>query len=480
LEPVQLGDIYLLCSDGLYNFVDPHEIVDVVRQNPLDDASQILINLANQRGGSDNITVVIIAIGETSGKKRSAQYRQARDVAAQRLQESAAPDDEVREEVIPEHQVDESTGEASTEGRRDVVPEPERSARKTRLVEPPPVAEPLELDRVEASRQRKRIGYHKPSGGLPVPVLVVAALVFGMVVGSLARKFLHPSDSPDVALLSDREAADHVSPPKGRDPQGLSAVEPALRSPRYAVDEGLGGNPEKDKVVRDAFETSIKKLESQIKALDKPTSPNSQEDVAAARQKADDIQTNLATIEEQIGAASRKLQQWYARQKRLETQDALKLAAEVGASSERVQKKKAGFEAATYELIRMLDDVEQHHSNDESKQQQLTALKEKRTRLLRELQDEVHSTVETVLAETNKHVEDLKIQRQLLTLQLETVKQDLEYAKALAEPDQEKRQAMRKKLELNLEGLRGSLVDLGRLMNGTSGEAGEANAAPEN
>jgi hypothetical protein len=215
-------------------------------------------------------------------------------------------------------------------------------------------------------------------------------------------------------------------------------------------------------------------LEAQIAALDTPTSANSQDDIAAAKQKADGIQTNLVTIEEQIGAASRKLQQWYARQKRLETQDALKLAAEVGASSESVQKKKAEFEAATYELIRMLDDVEQHHPNDEAKGEQLTVLKERRARLLRELQEEVRDTVDTVLAETNKHIEDLKIQRQLLTLQLETVKQDLEYAKTLAEPDPAKRQAMRKKLEQNLEGLRGSLVDLERLVQGGNGSDDQA------
>ncbi len=474
LDPPERGDVYVLCSDGLYNFVEPQEIVDVVRQNPLDDASQILINLANQRGGSDNITVVIVAVGDTSTKNRSAQYRQARDVAANIAQDATASD-----QTASERDVDGGAKESLQAERPNLVGSPpageqEQVPRKASLVGAPSVEEPPELDRVEAHRQRKRGGYHKPRGGLPVPLLVVAALVFGMVVGSLARKFMHPGDSSEVALLSDKDEAEESSASKG------GATQPSERSSRSTqqdsprMEAGSVGNPEKDKLVKDAFESSIRKLEAQIAALDTPTSANSQDDIAAAKQKADGIQTNLVTIEEQIGAASRKLQQWYARQKRLETQDALKLAAEVGASSESVQKKKAEFEAATYELIRMLDDVEQHHPNDEAKGEQLTVLKERRARLLRELQEEVRDTVDTVLAETNKHIEDLKIQRQLLTLQLETVKQDLEYAKTLAEPDPAKRQAMRKKLEQNLEGLRGSLVDLERLVQGGNGSDDQA------
>lgn len=474
IDPPHRGDVYVLCSDGLYNFVEPQEIVDVVRQNHLDDASQILINLANQRGGSDNITVVIVAVGDTSTKNRSAQYRQARDVAAHTLQDAlttgeSTHDTRGADERIEQAEID--TTSVLADG--PFVDDHEPSARKASIVEAPLVEEPPELDRVEAHRQRKRPGYHKPRGGLPVPVLVVGALVFGMMVGSLARKFVHPVESSEVALFSDKDEAEEDSVPKGGSAQPVSSSERSSRmnqqdGSRAAV--GVVENPEKDKLVKDAFETSIRKLESQIAALDNPSTVSSQEDVVAAKQKADGIQTNLAAIEEQIGAASRKLQQWYARQKRLETQDALKLAAEVGASSENVQKKKADFEAATYELIRMLDDVEQHPPDDESKKgEQLLMLKERRTRLLRELQEEVRDTVDTVLAETNKHIEDLKIQRQLLTLQLETVKQDLEYAKTLAEPDPTKRQAMRKKLEQNLEGLRGSLVDLERLVRGVSG-----------
>lgn len=55
------GDYLLLCSDGLHGKVEDREIAHMVINNGLSAAGQ-LIDLANKRGGEDNITVVIIAI----------------------------------------------------------------------------------------------------------------------------------------------------------------------------------------------------------------------------------------------------------------------------------------------------------------------------------------------------------------------------------------------------------------------------------
>jgi protein phosphatase len=52
-------DIILICSDGLTNMVTEQEIYDYVRQNT-QTACEQLINRANEMGGYDNITVLII------------------------------------------------------------------------------------------------------------------------------------------------------------------------------------------------------------------------------------------------------------------------------------------------------------------------------------------------------------------------------------------------------------------------------------
>ncbi|MCI9412993.1 MAG: Stp1/IreP family PP2C-type Ser/Thr phosphatase [Clostridia bacterium] len=56
---IETGDILLMCSDGLTNMVEEKEIYRVVRENP-ETAAQVLVDLANEAGGYDNITVVII------------------------------------------------------------------------------------------------------------------------------------------------------------------------------------------------------------------------------------------------------------------------------------------------------------------------------------------------------------------------------------------------------------------------------------
>jgi serine/threonine protein phosphatase PrpC len=53
------GDRFLLCSDGLSNLIENHELGDLL-QGDLDDVPEKLIQLANSRGGDDNITVVAV------------------------------------------------------------------------------------------------------------------------------------------------------------------------------------------------------------------------------------------------------------------------------------------------------------------------------------------------------------------------------------------------------------------------------------
>lgn len=55
---------YFVCSDGLYDLVGEDEIVEILLETPLEDMPMELIDLANSRGGTDNITVVGLTIGE--------------------------------------------------------------------------------------------------------------------------------------------------------------------------------------------------------------------------------------------------------------------------------------------------------------------------------------------------------------------------------------------------------------------------------
>lgn len=62
------GDRLLLCSDGLTDLVSSPEIEKVLQMRSLSSVTQTLIDMANQRGGHDNITLILLEVPELSGK----------------------------------------------------------------------------------------------------------------------------------------------------------------------------------------------------------------------------------------------------------------------------------------------------------------------------------------------------------------------------------------------------------------------------
>jgi protein phosphatase len=57
--PVIAGDVFVLCSDGMSNYVEHGELERIVAMTWCRRLPQTLIDLANSRGGDDNITVVV-------------------------------------------------------------------------------------------------------------------------------------------------------------------------------------------------------------------------------------------------------------------------------------------------------------------------------------------------------------------------------------------------------------------------------------
>ena len=67
------GDVYCLCSDGLPRMVSDAEILAIVEgEADLEGAVRALIALANERGGKDNITVVLVCVLEAVPARLSA------------------------------------------------------------------------------------------------------------------------------------------------------------------------------------------------------------------------------------------------------------------------------------------------------------------------------------------------------------------------------------------------------------------------
>jgi PPM family protein phosphatase len=59
---MRLGDRLLLCTDGLSNMLTDHEIAVLVAAGSPADSAQSLISAANEAGGLDNISVVVVEV----------------------------------------------------------------------------------------------------------------------------------------------------------------------------------------------------------------------------------------------------------------------------------------------------------------------------------------------------------------------------------------------------------------------------------
>ena len=67
------GDVYLLCSDGLSRMVSNEEIESTMTSfSDLDVATKKLIETANERGGRDNITTILVRVDDAKSRLQSA------------------------------------------------------------------------------------------------------------------------------------------------------------------------------------------------------------------------------------------------------------------------------------------------------------------------------------------------------------------------------------------------------------------------
>lgn len=58
------GDVFLLCSDGLSNYLEESELLEAAKKIPADEICDHLIETALHRGGRDNISVAVVWTGK--------------------------------------------------------------------------------------------------------------------------------------------------------------------------------------------------------------------------------------------------------------------------------------------------------------------------------------------------------------------------------------------------------------------------------
>lgn len=76
--PLEVGDIFVLATDGVYEYVDDKFIIDMIRSHGdyLDNAASLIVDEALRQGSTDNVTIQIVRIDELPARKAAEIYQQ--------------------------------------------------------------------------------------------------------------------------------------------------------------------------------------------------------------------------------------------------------------------------------------------------------------------------------------------------------------------------------------------------------------------
>ena len=188
------GDCYLLCSDGLTDMVDDWSIQNVLEANADDlaEAAACLVRMANDRGGKDNITVMLVRIDDLVASHRSGpdagpglfheedtqpgldvveEPTDPRGIAAVDAEDPAAFHEMPTDPGRPAVELDADTGDlVETGGRRRSPPEP--STLPLTPAVPPPPAVQVQVQGGSANLQRSKAKRPKKTAGEPPSIIV--------------------------------------------------------------------------------------------------------------------------------------------------------------------------------------------------------------------------------------------------------------------------------------------------------------------
>jgi serine/threonine protein phosphatase PrpC len=426
------GDIYILCSDGLYNYVPAQEMLAVVRQNALDDANQILINLANQRGGGDNITVLVIAVGEKSprGRKPTLPYPliDIEDPSAREQLPAQSPSGHT-EQVAP-------------------------------IPVPPPVEEPKDRkSQHRALRERART-YAGTPRVLPTVLLLGSTLAIGLVLGGLVRKV----SLNGVNLLTDipipedapqKQQASNARIINNGDANPLADLARQIRAERDAGQDDTASQDQSQLARRpEQVQAAIRRLEAQIQALDTMVGASNLVGIDQVKAEVERLQREYSAIESSLDVASRAVTLWLSRQVAFESQskvsDSLSEVEQVAAYSSAIKDKLNSLTTISYQLRGKADEVELYPSNG-ALRADLEVLQAKRDQLRRELTSDVRRSLGTILAKAYKDYEAIRIRRDLLWLDLQGAKRELEVQSIIADGDPTRRAQLIRALNEQLD-----------------------------
>jgi protein phosphatase len=456
-------DRYVMCSDGLYNLVDDDEILSIIETNPLENALEMLIDLANERGGTDNITVVAVEIG------------------------AAFP--VVKEEEEEKEEEHKTNGEAPAEGDEPRI-NGDASSEEKREAEggSPLVKNRLSFNSFQSAAAPQQAVESPPPAPSPPHRTARSGIALGFVIGACvaagAAYFGFSSRSEQMTVATSEvkpaspapeaqpapsaaapQAAQAVAEPakSAQQPTAIPAIQSAPPSAAPESAEGGGGGDSAGLMAkrRETLQAQLADLQVKIDAFDKPLSGDAGKILSEAASKREKLQNQLNDAMSKMDGATRRLAIWYGRRKRLGDEDPINMASEIAVSSDDVKKKKEEFDTATWSYLKEFE-VLSYNPNDEQQKAKVRDLVQERRRRAEALTLAVKGAIELAVSDADQYIAELTVERSQIENDLGKLKGDVDFVRVLTGNDVAAKQAKKAELEQEREVAQAELAELNR------------------
>lgn len=489
------GDRYLICCDGLYNMVGAEEFVDILDSFSLDDAVQEFIDLANLRGGTDNITLIIIEVGdgypvglETSGEVSprvvlSEDGSEPNGVSAVRdaTEEVEVLEDTSEVEGVPVGTTDHATGNRATAEPNDAEVSPAEESPAPNEGEGDPVSPSATAHATSAATQELGTGVHSVSLFERLPQFkewfgsigtLLAVLVVGYGIGVVTSQYTGDEEGPMMQALpkatspeapAKREAANNSV--GGSAPAKVTEVstQPKIDLSTQVAEVAAAVERERLAARHETLKRTVSELDAKIQSFSKPIGGELGETIASTRKAIDTIDGELEQVRADLDIATRRLAVWYGRRKRLQEADPINLASEVAVAAPDVRRSKEEFEQATWAYLKEAE-VLRYTPGDKTQGEKVALLARARSEKMSALAQSVRGAIEREVALADRQISELTIKRDEKEGELLALRREIEYVKILTGADASARAAKRVELQRERDIAAAELAGLASVM----------------
>jgi serine/threonine protein phosphatase PrpC len=408
IDHYQKGDRYILCSDGLYNMVKDPEYTDILNKHGLDGGVQELIRLANERGGTDNITVIIIEVMDSP--------------------DLGSPE-KIEQEIHEEEK-------AQVSPHSDTL----RMERPTE-----------ELPQEQTSNTRKF--------GFPAIlfVTILGAFVGGVLFGPSLFSGSDRNQNPVVAVEAPVAKATAVQVLPTKAPE--LPLEASKDQNIQAREEFVLTETEVAELNRrqETLSRTVDELDRKINATSGPLSGQLGERLKGIDDQHGKLTSQIAALKRDLDSEARKLSVWYERRKKLATADPINMATELAALSDDVRAKKEAFETKTWEYLKQVEQLRYEPDNKEL-DSKVANLVHQRGDAMKELTASVKDAVTQEVSTSEQTIAERTIKKNGLESELARLDDESAFLKRIVSLTPSEREAIKEDLTKERDGLSSDLA----------------------